>query len=278
MYPRIQIPSVQSYLDQIRKIRNSDNLKNLKNHPLVGKSRDLAERHPRHTLAATAVGAVAVAGLATGLAVGGSGQPADQFGHASAVSKVAARHVSGDSQSHVVTRTMQKTTDSGTPRHQAPARHPAPSGPAKPYLMYDSVTPSSIPSGRVAAVYATGGFAASPSQVGSHPGVVWIDTNGSDPKASALDVEPGDATPSQAAGWAKSRLSANPNAVARIYTMRSEWGAVKSAVAGLPEKMQAHVRWWIADPTGQQHMVPGAAATQWYWGSHYDITTASPRF
>ncbi len=60
--------------------------------------------------------------------------------------------------------------------------------------------------------------------------------------------------------------------------MRSEWGQVKAAVAGLPQKMQDHVRWWIADPTGHAHDVPGAAATQWYWGTHYDITTATPRF
>ncbi len=60
--------------------------------------------------------------------------------------------------------------------------------------------------------------------------------------------------------------------------MRSEWGAVKSAVAALPDKMQSHIRWWIADPTGSPHVVPGAAATQWYWGSSYDISTATPRF
>ncbi len=278
MYPRIQVPSVQSSLDQLRKIRNE------KITPLVHKSRDFAERQPRRTLAATAIGAVAVAGITTGLAAGGSGQPAHQFGHASAISQVEGGHAGAGQQSHQVTRTMQKTTDSGPsshaapPEQSAPAKHAAPSGPTKPYLVYDSVTPSSIPSKQVAAVYATGGFAASPSQVSGHPSVVWIDTNGSDPKASALDVEPGDVTPSQAASWAKSRLSANPDALARIYTMRSEWGQVKAAVAGLPQKMQDHVRWWIADPTGQNHSVPGAAATQWFWGTNYDITTASPRF
>jgi hypothetical protein len=66
--------------------------------------------------------------------------------------------------------------------------------------------------------------------------------------------------------------------VARIYTMRSEWPAVKSAVGALPASMQSHVRWWIADPTGVPHVVPGSSATQWYWGSNYDITTATPSF
>lgn len=150
--------------------------------------------------------------------------------------------------------------------------------PAKPYLIYDSTTPSAIPAHHVAAAYATGNYAASPSQLAGKGPVVWIDTTGYDPKASALDVEPGDATPSLAASWAFHRLSQQPHALARIYTMRSEWPAVQSAVASLPHKMQSRVRWWIADPTGVPHIVPGSAATQWYWGGSYDITTATPGF
>src|ERR1700734_3879806 len=82
--------------------------------------------------------------------------------------------------------------------------------PAKPYEIYDSVTPSQIPSGHEVATYADGGYAVSPSQVhGKH--VLWIDTNGSDPKgAAALDVEPGDATPSGAAAWAKAKVAGDP--------------------------------------------------------------------
>ncbi len=60
--------------------------------------------------------------------------------------------------------------------------------------------------------------------------------------------------------------------------MRSEWPAVQAAVATLPHHMQTRIRWWIADPTGTPHIVPGAQATQWYWGTHYDITTATPAF
>jgi hypothetical protein len=147
----------------------------------------------------------------------------------------------------------------------------------KPYLIYDSVTPSSLPHHNVNAVYATGNYAASQAQVsGRH--VLWIDTTGSDHAASVLDVEPGDATPSMAASWARMRLTANRHALARIYTMRSEWSAAKAAIDTLPAKMRSHVRWWIADPTGYAHIVPGSDATQWYWGSSYDITTATPRF
>jgi hypothetical protein len=161
---------------------------------------------------------------------------------------------------------------------KAPARHATPRHAApKPYLIYDSVTPSSLPHHNVNAVYATGNYAASQSQVaGRH--VMWIDTTGSDHAASVLDVEPGDATPSMAASWARQRLATDPHALARIYTMRSEWSAAKAAIGTLPAKMRSHVRWWIADPTGHAHVVPGSDATQWYWGSSYDITTATPRF
>lgn len=159
--------------------------------------------------------------------------------------------------------------------HKTPARHRAA---ARPYHIYDSVTPSAIPGHHVIATYATGNYAVSPRQVAGRGKVLWIDTTGTDHAASILDVEPGDATPSLAANWAWHRLKADPHALARIYTMRSEWPAVKAAVGKLPAHMRSHIRWWIADPTGYPHMVPGSDATQWYWGSSYDITTASPRF
>jgi hypothetical protein len=42
--------------------------------------------------------------------------------------------------------------------------------------------------------------------------------------------------------------------------------------------MRSHVHYWIADPTGVPHIVPGSRATQWYWGKGYDVSTASPNF
>ena len=149
---------------------------------------------------------------------------------------------------------------------------------AKPYQMYDSVTPSAIPGGKAVATYADGPYAASPAAVAGHH-VTWIDTNGSDPAgATVLDVEPGDATPAGAAAWAAQRLDTHPHATAVIYTMRSEWAAAQTSIAGLPHWQQHHVRWWIADPTGTPHVVPGSNATQWYWGTHYDISTVNPGF
>jgi hypothetical protein len=162
------------------------------------------------------------------------------------------------------------------PAPPAPAPPPAP---PQPYQLYDSVTPSAIPSSSQAvAVYANGHYAAAPGQVGQRGLVLWIDTNGSNPHADVLDVEPGDATPSQAAAWVQQKLNASPNSTAIVYTMRSQWGAVQDAVSHLAWWMPSHTKYWIADPTGVPHIVPGSDATQWYWGQNYDISTAQPGF
>jgi hypothetical protein len=148
---------------------------------------------------------------------------------------------------------------------------------ARPYQIYDSVTPAAIPARHPIATYATGGYAVNPAAVTGRR-VLWIDTNGTDPRAGALDIEPGDATPAAAAAWTRAKLTTQPRALARLYTMRSEWPAARAAIRTLPRHLQTRVRWWIADPTGTPHIVPGAQATQWYWGPHYDITTATPTF
>jgi len=166
----------------------------------------------------------------------------------------------------------------GPAAHRPAATRQAPAAPWKPYLIYDSVTPSSIPGGHQVATYANGAYKASAKSVAGRGNVLWIDTNGSDPRANVLDVEPGDATPSGAAQWVKAKLSGQRNSVAIVYTMLSDWQAVKGYVGGLPSWMQAKVHYWIADPTGVAHVVRGSNATQWYWGQNYDITTANPGF
>jgi hypothetical protein len=177
----------------------------------------------------------------------------------------APRHAAA-AQHHAAVRREWRRKEAAHPRHVGP------------YLIYDSVTPTAIPSHHAIATYATGPYAASSADVAGRYTVLWIDTNGSDPHASALDVEPGDATPSMAASWARAKLSANPRSVAIIYTMQSEWPAAQAAIGSLPAQMRSHVRWWIADPTGSPHVLPGANATQWYWGQNYDISTANPGF
>jgi hypothetical protein len=93
-----------------------------------------------------------------------------------------------------------------------------------------------------------------------------------------LDVEPGDATPAGAAAWVAAKLIEDPHLDAIVYTMQSWWPAVIADIDTLPPWMHGHVYYWIADPTGYPHILPGADATQWYWGPNYDISTANPGF
>jgi hypothetical protein len=220
--------------------------------------------------------ALAVAGAAAALAGTTAGTAAALTTSSPAPAPAAApAPATSASSHHTATRAAPVSLSTTDRAAGAVVRHDT--APAKPFLMYDSTTPAAIPAHHPVATYADGGFAVPASQV-QHRQVTWIDTNGTDPHAAALDVEPGDATPAVAAAWTKAKLSADPAAIAHIYTMRSEWPAVQAAVHTLPGHMQTHVRWWIADPTGIPHIVPGSQATQWYWGTNYDISTVTPSF
>jgi hypothetical protein len=256
------------------------------------------------TLGAAAVTAVAAAAVIAGVSAGQApaGQANDLAGAARHAEHTAPAHQpahagparTAQSAEHAPSKhqapSRAQAVSKHPMRHSAPARRDAPSHHAPShhapshhvshewYLMYDSVLPSALPADHVAAVYLTGNYAASPAQVAGHKTVVWIDTTAANPEASALDIEPGDATPSQAATWAWQRLHAHPNALARLYSSQSDWPAVKAAVATLPARMRSHIRYWIADPTGSPHILPGSDATQWYWGKTYDISSVTPRF
>jgi hypothetical protein len=152
-------------------------------------------------------------------------------------------------------------------------------GPSKPYEFYDSVEPQAVPAGAIVGTYSTGARPIPASAVAGRKQVLWIDTLATNPGGSgALDVEPGCATPSQVPGWVSSRLKAHPGQVAIVYMSLSEWPQVQADVASLPSWMRSRIRWWVADPTGVPHIVPGSQATQWYWGSTYDESMAAPNF
>jgi hypothetical protein len=210
---------------------------------------------------------------------------------AAAVTAVVATSVAAPSASSAPARPAQATLHHKAtlhhtvqPHKQKPASKPQPqprqSAPAKPYYIYDSVAPKDIPAEHhTVATYINGRYKASQSDVAGRHKVLWIDTTGGNPSAAdVLDVEPGDATPTTAAHWAYQRLHHDPNAQCCIYTMRSLWPAVRASVHQLPSGMGDHVQWWIADPTGHPHVVPGSDATQWYWGRNFDISTANPGF
>lgn len=273
---------------------------------------DLASRHSRRSLiatAATSAGVLSAVGLGVGMAPwdqalnnvaataqgdalsAASGQPGapllqgtagsgagKQTGDQLDVLHQPAKQATGAKKAQPAKPAAAKQAPPAKPAPAKPAPKPAPAAPAKPYTIYDSISPGTLPAGQPAAVYANGAYAVSPSKMAGHQSLLWIDVWGTNPSADVIDVEPGDATPAGAAHWVQQRLSAKPHAVAIVYTMLSEWQQVKASVAHLPGWMQSKVRYWIADPTGVSHVVAGASATQWYWGSHYDITTANPDF
>lgn len=201
-------------------------------------------------------------------------QPQPPAAHAPAA-KVPAAHAAPGHPAHPAHPAPQRPLAHTANPHLAPAH----SGPPPTYLIYDSVNPSVIPAGKSVGAYANGMYRASGSALAAtHSNVLWIDVNGSSADANVLDVEPGDATPAGAALWVKARLTSHPNSVAIVYTFQNAWPAVKHYVGTLPSWMQSKVRYWIADPTGVPHVLPGASATQWYWGKTYDISTANLDF
>jgi hypothetical protein len=260
-------------------------------------------------VAGAAAALLAILVVALGLSLGGA-PAASPAGHSPAAlaanSGAASGAVSGAAASSVASKAAVAGTGTrrGTPAPQHPAaakptpapvqatthhrhhHHTAPQAQVtastqpdpQPYLIYDSVNPQAIPGDPVVATYADGPNPDSPSAVANFSHVMWIDINASDPHAEALDIEPGCASPSEAAGWVSARLNADPHRVAILYTMISQWQTVRDDVSSLPGWMQSRIRWWIADPTGSPHVVPGSQATQWYWGQNYDISTALPGF
>jgi hypothetical protein len=107
--------------------------------------------------------------------------------------------------------------------------------------------------------------------------VLWIDVLGTAPgQASILDVETGDARPADVPGWCSARLAAVPDSLLRLYCNLEKWPAVRAEVAALPADARARVRYWIANPTGSPHLVPGSAATQWSWGEDWDTSSYGP--
>ena len=231
--------------------------------PLLAVLYRLVRRWPRLTLAVIAAAVTAV--VATSVAALSAPAPANATLHHATRPAKATFH-------HAVQPHTQKPASQ--PQHQ-----PRQSAPAKPYYIYDSVTPKDIPAAHpTVATYINGRYKASGSDVAGRHKVLWIDTTGGNPSAAVLDVEPGDATPATAAHWAYQRLHQDPNAQCCIYTMRSLWPAARAAIHQLPSSMGDHVQWWIADPTGHPHVVPGSDATQWYWGRNFDISTANPGF
>lgn len=74
-----------------------------------------------------------------------------------------------------------------------------------------------------------------------------------------LDVERGDATPEDAPVWVARQRSLG-RARPIVYCNESTWPDVK---VRFPGEGEPEPDYWIADPTGAEHLVEGSVMTQW---------------
>lgn len=146
------------------------------------------------------------------------------------------------------------------------------------YQQYDSAQPDLIPAGHAVALYRNGRYAATQKQADRFSSVMWIDVNGSDLAAGVLDVETGDASPAGWYEWALHRSELHPGELLRAYCNLSTWPAVKAETARLPAEARRLVRYWVANPVGRSHLVPGSDATQWFWGQDWDQSFCTEAF
>jgi hypothetical protein len=143
--------------------------------------------------------------------------------------------------------------------------------------MYDSVTPSAIPTNAaLVGGYVDGAYAWSNADWARFPRSVKVRiavfprTN----DGHVLDVEQGDATPAQAPGWVTMRRNAGVDPT--VYCNASTWSAVISAFqsAGV-----AAPHYWIAHYDGSPAIPAGAIAKQYNdppgSGGNYDISAVA---
>jgi hypothetical protein len=140
-------------------------------------------------------------------------------------------------------------------------------------IMYDSVTAADIPANAVmVAGYLDGRYAWSKGDWQRFPAAVKVGIviNPNNNNGDVLDVEPGDATPGEAADWIRLRQRGG-FPLPTLYYSKSLIGQIAQACQGLV------YRSWVADWTGSPHSIPGAVAVQYASpetgsGGHYDLS------
>lgn len=128
-------------------------------------------------------------------------------------------------------------------------------------IMYDGITVSALPTGApLYAGYLDGHWPTVAALRARFPKarIVEIAVFASTHAGHVLDVEPGDATPSQAVAWVKARRAAGADPT--IYCNASTWPVVRAAfrVAGVAEP-----HYWIAQYDGKPVIPAGAVAKQY---------------
>lgn len=135
-------------------------------------------------------------------------------------------------------------------------------------VMYDGITPSSVPTG--ASLYAGYVDGKWPSAAGlskrfPNARVVGIAALPSTNNGIILDVEKGDATPAQSVDWVLMRRKAGVDPT--VYMNTSTWDDVRAAFQArkVPEP-----HYWVAAYSSSSAIPSGAVAIQWKNTSGYD--------
>lgn len=131
--------------------------------------------------------------------------------------------------------------------------------------MYDSAT-DQIPAGATDILVYTDGIYANATILGErfpHATLHTISAVGKVP-GRWIDVEPGCVWPPAAAVALQAEWA--PQGCKGFYCNRFTQPLL--VAAGAP----VGVEWFLADPTGVEHVIPGTVATQWGWFSTYDVS------
>ena len=140
---------------------------------------------------------------------------------------------------------------------------------------FDSTTPAAIHGVPLAtlnvAYYLDGRYQWTAAQIASFDGFKVPITVLGDLSAHVYDIESGDGTPAQGAGWCLRKIALGQRPT--LYASKSSWAECVTALAAVKVPLAA-VDWWAADPTGMPHLVPGSAATQYAWGKEGTYDTS----
>jgi hypothetical protein len=141
--------------------------------------------------------------------------------------------------------------------------------------MFDAVDVAAIPAdAEIVAGYVDGNWPTFDALVKAFPNAecVSITVTGK-PGARVADCETGDLTPQTAAGWAHSEIAAGRRPC--IYYARSNASTLTAALNASGVAI-GDVDFWVADWTGQPHLIAGSVATQYAdpttSGGNYDLS------
>lgn len=139
-------------------------------------------------------------------------------------------------------------------------------------FMYDSINVARLPAtAKMFAGYVNGRWPTFNQLRAAYPSAICVSIAVTiDADADVLDVEKGDAYPTQAPSWAVRQR--NRGATPTIYCSLNTWPAVKQAFkdAGVAEPL-----YWIAHYDGMSAIPDGAIAKQYTGGDGYDLSSVA---